>query len=77
MKRGLHDSDPLERCTLKDDEQEQESQALIPSEQQTITFRNKPLVVVRLPEVQGERFFRAIGPHKVAGHTLTRGSESS
>ncbi len=41
---------PLERCILKDDEQEQESQALIPIEQQTITFRNRPIVVVRLPD---------------------------
>src|SRR5437764_15088654 len=49
MKRGLHDEDPFERCILND-EQEQESQALIPIEQQTILFRNHPLVVVRLPD---------------------------
>src|SRR5260370_2564459 len=40
---------PLTRCILND-EQEQGTQALIPIEQQTITFRNKPLVVVRLPD---------------------------
>jgi len=32
------------------EEQEQESRALIPIEQQTILFRNRPLVVVRLPD---------------------------
>jgi len=33
-----------------DDEQEQESQALIPIVQETIIFNGKPLVVVRLPD---------------------------
>jgi P22_AR N-terminal domain len=33
-----------------DDEQAQESQALIPTEQDTILFNGKPLVVVRLPD---------------------------
>jgi hypothetical protein len=32
------------------DEQEQESSTLIPTEQQTIMFYGKPLVVVRLPD---------------------------
>ncbi len=36
-------------CNL-DNEEEQESQALIPIEQQTIMFRGLPLVVVRLPD---------------------------
>src|SRR2546421_901889 len=49
MKRGLHNEDPFERCILND-KQEQESQALIPIEQQTIVFRNHPLIVVRLPD---------------------------
>ncbi len=33
-----------------DDEQEQETQALIPTVQETIIFNGKPLVVVRLPD---------------------------
>ena len=33
-----------------DDEQAQEAQALIPTEQDTIIFNGKPLVVVRLPD---------------------------
>src|SRR5215469_9632862 len=33
-----------------DDEQVQESQALIPTDQDTIIFNGKPLVVVRLPD---------------------------
>ena len=49
MKRGLHDGDSFERCSLSE-EQEQESRTLIPIEQQTILFRNRPLVVVRLPD---------------------------
>lgn len=49
MKRSLHDRDPFKRCNLSK-EQEMESRALIPIEQQTILFRNRPLVVVRLPD---------------------------
>src|SRR5438067_1932257 len=49
VKRGLHDRDPFERCIL-DEKQETGSQVLIPIEQQTIIFRNHPLVVVRLPD---------------------------
>src|SRR5947209_2138029 len=49
MKRALHHEDSFKRCILND-KQEQESQALIPIEQQTITFRDHPLVVVRLPD---------------------------
>lgn len=47
MKRGLYHEDPSRGEILND---EQESQALIPIEQQTITFRDHPLVVVRLPD---------------------------
>ncbi len=39
----------MDRCIMSD-EQEQESQALIPIIQQTIMFRGLPLVVVRLPD---------------------------
>jgi hypothetical protein len=49
VKRDLHDGDPFERCSLSE-EQEQELRTLIPIEQQTILFRNRPLVVVRLPD---------------------------
>src|SRR5437588_9218072 len=42
-------TDPLKRCMLSD-EQEQESAPLIPTEQQTILFYGKPLMVVRLPD---------------------------
>jgi P22_AR N-terminal domain len=42
---------PFERCILSEkQEQYQESQALIPIEQQTILFRGLPLVVVRLSD---------------------------
>lgn len=42
---------PFERCILNDEyEQEQNPQELIPAEQDTITFHNDPLVVVRLPD---------------------------
>src|SRR5712692_10281919 len=44
---------PPQRCILNDeqeDRQEQNSQALIPAEQDTITFHDKPLIVVRLPD---------------------------
>ncbi len=34
----------------QEDKQEQNSQALIPAEQDTITFHDKPLIVVRLPD---------------------------
>jgi antirepressor protein len=41
---------PLEEVCILSDEQEQESQELIPIEQQTIMFYGKPIVVVRLPD---------------------------
>ena len=42
---------PWKGCHLENEkEYEQEAQALIPLEQQTILFYGKPLVVVRLPE---------------------------
>lgn len=41
---------PLEEVCILSDEQEQESQELIPIEQQTIIFYGKPIVVVRLPD---------------------------
>src|SRR5260370_39594972 len=46
--RHVH-GDPFERGSLSE-EQEQGSRALIPIEQQTILFRNRLLVVVRLPD---------------------------
>jgi len=56
MKRGQHCVDPFgKRYILSDEyedeqESEQESQALIPVEQDTLTFHGKPLIVVRLPD---------------------------
>jgi hypothetical protein len=38
---------PLKRCVMSD---EQDSSPLMPTEQQTIMFYGKPLVVVRLPD---------------------------
>lgn len=42
---------PFERCNLSEEQdQDQNSQVLIPTEQDTITFHDNPLIVVRLPE---------------------------